>query len=533
MTAYLEKFFKEKLYRDLLFFFIVFFSIFNFIPENLRLNILAGPMASKLSFYPLLLLFIFTIYSQYKYKNVFVNFKIFKNYFLVYIFVVLLSFIIGVYLYPYYDEVITGPVIVSYKLSLIINYLNKLNITVFENVLSYYYFLLWNIKNFLTYAFWYLIGAYLIYCLYYDNWRKAYKIVILGVLSALFIIFSYSIVEIFYLTGNEFAKEILITINPYIHVIKSGYGWWPPLLLKGQLRSVFAEPSNIGLWSAFAIPFLWYKIFTVKNKIKIIFLLVWAILCFLCFLTNARTVMALMVIELVLLLFYIIVCRIKDYINNAVLIIFTCIGMFFFANVFIQNCFINNIYKISSVEKYVETNIASIASTQQRSNSARYSIAIANFKIGIDYPLLGVGYGLTDGYIRHYLPEMADNSGEVRMWLEQQKDKGIIKSGFPKLNEYASLFAETGIIGFIVFLFPSLYLLNKLKTIIFSKNIFANKLSFIMFSISLLGVLASGFSAVLNAFFCYWVLLGLGYAMCFGKENDVKDNGDTGSRQEH
>ena len=243
--------------------------------------------------------------------------------------------------------------------------------------------------------------------------------------------------------------------------------------------------------------------------------------------------MALLVIELVLLLCSIIVYRRKDYINNVVLIFFSCISMFFFANIFIQNCFVNNIFKINSVEKYVETNIASITSTQKRSNSARYSVAIANFKLGIDYPLFGVGYGLTDGYIRYYLPEMAENSGEVRMWIEQQKDKGVIKSGFPKLNEYASLFAETGIIGLVVFLLPGLYLLSKLKTIILSKNIFVNKLPFIMFAISLLGVLASGFSAVLNAFYCYWVLLGLGYAMCFGKENDVKDNGDTGSRQEH
>ena len=267
----------------MLFFFIVLFSIFNFIPENLRLNILAGSMLSKLSFYPLLILFLFSIYSQCKYKNVFINFKIFKNYFFVYIFVVLLSFIVGAYLYPYYDEVIVGPVNVSYKLSLIIDYLNKFNISISQNVLAFYYFLLWNIKNFLTYAFWYLIGAYLIYCLYYNSWQKAYKIIILGVLSALFVIFSYSIVEIFYLIGNEFAKEILITINPYIHVVESGYGWWPPLLLNGQLRSVFAEPSNIGLWSAFAIPFLWYKIFTVNKNIKIIFLLIWAFLCFFCF----------------------------------------------------------------------------------------------------------------------------------------------------------------------------------------------------------------------------------------------------------
>ena len=243
--------------------------------------------------------------------------------------------------------------------------------------------------------------------------------------------------------------------------------------------------------------------------------------------------MALLLIDLILLLLYILVCRNKDYIKNVVLVCLSCISVFLFTNIFIQNCFVNNIYNINSLENYVQTNIMSIASAQKRSNTARYSVAIANFKIGIDYPLLGVGYGLTDGYIRHYLPEMADNSDEVKMWLERQKVKGIIKSGFPKLNEYASLFAETGIIGFVVFLFPSLYLLNKIKSIIFRKDIFKAKLPFIMFSISLFGVLASGFSAVLNAFCCYWVLLGLGYAMCFGKENDVKDNGDTCSRQKH
>lgn len=59
------------------------------------------------------------------------------------------------------------------------------------------------------------------------------------------------------------------------------------------------------------------------------------------------------------------------------------------------------------------------------------------------------------------------------------------------------------------------------------------KLEFAILLIALLGILASGFSITLNITYCYWVLLGLGYAMCFGKENDVIDNGDTGSKQEH
>ena len=44
-----------------------------------------------------------------------------------------------------------------------------------------------------------------------------------------------------------------------------------------------------------------------------------------------------------------------------------------------------------------------------------------------------------------------------------------------------------------------------------------------MFLISLLGIMASGIGDTLNITYCYWVLLGLGYAMCFGKAGDEKD----------
>jgi hypothetical protein len=74
-------------------------------------------------------------------------------------------------------------------------------------------------------------------------------------------------------------------------------------------------------------------------------------------------------------------------------------------------------------------------------------------------------------------------------------------------------------------------LLNKLGKKILHNN--EQKLPYIMFLISFLGMLITGFSNILNITYCYWILLGLGYAMCFGKEYDVKDNGDTGNRQEH
>lgn len=173
-------------------------------------------------------------------------------------------------------------------------------------------------------------------------------------------------------------------------------------------------------------------------------------------------------------------------------------------------------------------------SFSKRSNGARFSIMIADLHIGMDYPFLGIGYGLRNAYILDYLPSLADNNNEVKMWIKNLNEKGILRSGFPKLGEYTSRFSETGILWLIVFLLPSIVILKKSYLNIMNRDMnIDDKLPYVFFIISLIGIMASGIGDTINITYCYWVLLGLGYAMCFGKENDVKDNGDTVSGQEH
>ena len=184
---------------------------------------------------------------------------------------------------------------------------------------------------------------------------------------------------------------------------------------------------------------------------------------------------------------------------------------------------VDNKYDINGIESYLETNLYSLGSTSQRSNNSRYSINIADFKIGLEHPLIGVGSGLRNAYIPDYLPEMAKDNGEVKMWIQNQKEKGILRSGFPKLGEYTSRFAETGIIGLILFLIPPFVLLNKLYFKI-TNNVLSVycRLPYVFFTISLIGIMASGLGDSINITYCYWVLLGLGYAMCFEKEDKNK-----------
>lgn len=89
---------------------LIFTLIFNNIPKPIQLNFLGGPVGSKLAVYPLIAAFAYTFYCQYKYKDVFVDIKPFLKYILVFISIMLLSTVVGLFNYPYYDLVLNGPV---------------------------------------------------------------------------------------------------------------------------------------------------------------------------------------------------------------------------------------------------------------------------------------------------------------------------------------------------------------------------------------------------------------------------------------
>ena len=98
-----------------------------------------------------------------------------------------------------------------------------------------------------------------------------------------------------------------------------------------------------------------------------------------------------------------------------------------------------------------------------------------------------------------------------------------MKSGIPSLGEYSSRFAETGFVGLGIFMVPPLFLLLKLlKRIKSDTTAFEEKLGYIFFAISFCGILASGMGDSLNITCCYWLLLGLGYAIIFGETEKKK-----------
>lgn len=567
--------FNKKLI-DILFFVMSFSLAFNNVPQIIQRNFIGGVLGSKLIFYPLIVGFIYTIYLQINNKNKLPYLNKFLKFIFAYVFVVCLSLIFGLYNYPYYDLLINGPLNQIEKLPKVLNIFQQLGITVNEKLIIMLWVIARTMKSLFLEIVYTFCGAYMIFCWYHDDWKRGIKIFIKGITAALLVMFIYNIVEILYLAGNSTAENILKEINPYFHTIKTAFNWWPPLLWKGQLRSYFSEPSNYGTYFAVVMPLLWYLLYSYKKTKKFLVTVAILFFTFCLFLTQARTAIALFVGEIVILIIVALYLKNRNLLKNiftiALISSIGFLGSNFFINSFIN---LNNVQQIShnvdnkkqvndienkiknqnniygnnntkkqepdmlhktkhEVNAYLEKNLFSLLSLNKRSNGARYSTIIADFKIGLDNPILGVGSGLRNAYVPEYLPEISKNNNEVKLWINLQKEKGILKSGFPNLCEYTNRFAETGIIGLGIFLLSAILLLKNLLSKIKDKNInFDLKIIYIYFGISFIGIMASAIGSTINATYFYWILLGLGYAICFGKENDVKDNGDTGSRQEH
>lgn len=110
------------------------------------------------------------------------------------------------------------------------------------------------------------------------------------------------------------------------------------------------------------------------------------------------------------------------------------------------------------------------------------------------------------------------------MWLSFREKLGIMRSGFPRLGEYTTRFAESGILGLGIFLLPIVVLLRKLYR---KLKMSTDKMPYIAFTVSFCGILAAGIGDNLNITYCYWFLLGLGYAMCFVNTKKEKESNES------
>ena len=337
------------------------------------------------------------------------------------------------------------------------------------------------------------ISMFYVYHLYHSNFSEAFKdfrkaITILVILMGI-----YSIVELSWLKLNfKWAEDILKSINPYLYDIETLNTWWPPLLWRGQLRSLTSEPSFFGILSIMILPFLWSHLFEKKIKIWHYFLLFYY--CLMIFATNARTAIVVTLVQLLLLIVLILISRNIQYMKSVVIIIVITafafgVNLINFKGV-TQNQGDSISIEVMDSEAYLEHNINSISNTTSRSNGARWSNLWANIYVVRDHPIFGVGTGLKDAYMYEYIQDVGKNNNEVQNWSKDMLEKGVLKSGYPALNKYADVAVQNGVTGLILYLLPVFFILANLI-----KYWNKGKGSYIACtSISMLGLLAAQLS---------------------------------------
>lgn len=498
-------------------FFIVCFSlIFNNIPKPLQMNFIGGPVGSKLVFYPLIIGMLYTFWCDWKHKNS-PNIGLFTKYICLYIGVSLVSLLLGLYTYPYWDLVLNGPVEQIEKLPKILAFFSHYGIEIDPKLLMCAWISIRQIKGLLLEVFWCFGGAYIVYCWYKNEWKNGLEICTYALIASLGIFIGYSIIDAMYLYGNEWARNVLVTINPFLHPILTSNGWWPPLLWKGQLRSVFVEPSHVGNYLGLVFPFLVYYYFKYKQKwcISIFFLV-----SFIVVLTKARTAHAMMVGMLFLCMVLVMFLLKEKWKQFVVILVASLIG--FYAGV----CFLNNTVKNIknkkeiTAESVIDDNLGSLATSDKRSNGARYALIKCNLRIAAQNPIFGVGSGLGLAYMLDNYTDDERKNTEVADWIRRSNKYGVFASGQgygDAMNEYVTRLSQRGLVGLFVFLVPFLHIIYRLFR---KKDYPLERLCLIFVLITCLVAACNG---SIHLIYAVWVPLGLAYAMCFGKASSEKD----------
>lgn len=511
------------------------FVIFPVIPMSLRIGFLGGEFSAKASFYTL---FICLVYSVWLKRHSLRQYHLYWKE-LVYIallgFSITVSLVHGLINFPYYD-LVPGTHYINHKLEAIIQFI--FNETASEYTLSVIHFCFRVLKNSLTQLIFTFGFSYLIFYLYKNRSETILKIVSKGSLISATLVVVFGVIELFYFDKQQWALSLLTYIRPIVHAIEINNTWWPPLFWSAfQIRSLFPEPSFLGIYSVITIPFIWNIVFTSKSK-KLVgsSLIILLLLEMITLLANSRTATVLLIIDHILLV--LVLCiqfKNKKFVIHTVLV--TLVGLLAFignivytSNVlYVQDASTKSINTTSStiknistqqvaneISSYGENNVKSLSKKSSRSNNQRYGVMKADLDIFKENPLLGVGQGLRTPYVLNHLDEDSLNNTEVKMWIDNVKNKGLINISIPMLGEYTSRLSETGIISFVLFMGPIVFLLVRLLIYVF-KN--PKDIWIIFFTIAYIESLLTGIGTTLNELYYFWILLGFGYALVYTRNS--------------
>ncbi|MCQ5209798.1 O-antigen ligase family protein [Megasphaera massiliensis] len=502
---------------------------------------IANPFSHDFVTWPLIIGLVYTLYCQWKYKNVLYGWEKFKKYIIVYFAILLISLVQGLINYPYWEMLMNGQALNNAKFATAISFLGEMGIHVDQSSILPFWVFARLAKTIILNVLYTFGGAYMIFCWYHDRAERAISLLKNTTVGLLIVIAAYGVVDMCYQNGQWWAQNFISVMWPVLHTNADGSHY--PMFLNIRNRSLFLEASYFAIYMAFAFPILWWKLAESKGKIRLGLILLYLILACEIYLGQSRTATALFGGELLLLTLVAIYKKRRQFLIFTVCLIAGAGVSFGGAMYFLQHYQVpaalgENVplaqKKMTLIQSrqpqvktheqaaaYINDSVVSLVDKEKAekrldSNHVRFGITLANIEIGLAHPFFGVGPGLDTAYL--YETFQNDQNGEIKKYfVEPIEKKGLLNSGSPVMCEYSAQFMQTGFLGLIVFILPMGYILVCFLRRLFRKIEDEREFYLVLFvTLSDIGISVTGLGNTVNITYCYWLMIGVSFVIELG-----------------
>lgn len=305
---------------------------------------------------------------------------------------------------------------------------------------------------------------------------------------SLIFVFSFAVLQILSVNYQiSFAHEWIDWINKNVPII-----YLKEDIFFQRISSVSHEPPFLGMYLIFVAPWLMRGLIINNKKKK--FALLFIMLLILVFYSKSRAAQLGCIIEIVIFFTFLIFNQSKAFVKfiKATIIVAMLLP---FILLWKGGAFLETIgERIDSfkIVKNISTN---------NSNKTRMGTIVAGMKTFSEHPITGVGYGQQGYYLINSYPKWAvEGNWEIKRYLGSEE-----KNFPPGFNIYVRLLAETGLIGFGIFMMFILSLLYiNLKYFLQKKDI-----NYLFFLTGFFGFMINWIQIDTPRIYGFWIIFTL------------------------